>query len=125
MIITIGYVLVGGGVLYIIESLIMKKKQIDLSRLHSIFGFINFGLACLFLVLYFINPSLFSTNTGIENQFLYICFSVLASYYYILAAPISLANSILLGKMKNKGLLFYLNLLATVLLIVSFPLFLK
>lgn len=123
MIITLGYTLVGGGLLYLLEKYIMKKK--DLKRFHSFFGFINVCLACFFLILYFINPSIFSTNTGINNQFLYICFSVLASYYYILAAPISLANSIVLGKMKSRGLLFYMNLLATVLLIVSFPLFLK
>ncbi|MBS7575958.1 MULTISPECIES: hypothetical protein [unclassified Enterococcus] len=125
MLMTLSYLATGGLILFLIESLIIKKKGWDLDRFHQIIGTINLCLVIFFLMLYLLSPDLFSSDVKIKNQFIYICFTILASYYYFLAAPLSIASSFVILKTstKNNGLL-YLNVIASLLLIISFRLFL-
>ncbi|MGX7245056.1 hypothetical protein ACWOC1_09400 [Enterococcus quebecensis] len=126
MLITLCYAIVGGGLFYLIEGIIVKRKKINLCRFHKVTGYINLCLALGFLLIYFINQDIFSKDVTISNEIIYICFSILAIYYYVLALPIALANSLIIIRIKNKEKrIINLNIISCVLLIISVPLFLK
>ena len=126
MLISLSYSIIGGLILYLIEKMVMRKKETDLYSFHKITGIINLCLAIFFLILYLLFPDMFSENVKINNQFIYICFSILASYYYILAAPLSMANSLAILKIKSKNKIqLFINVLAFIILIISFPIFLQ
>lgn len=107
-------------------NVIMKKKKTDLYNFYKIIGIINLCLAIFFLILYLISQDIFSNNINISNKLLYICFTILASYYYILSAPLSIANLLVILKIKSKKkLLLFINALAFIFITISFPLFLQ
>ncbi len=74
---------------------------------YKIVGCINLGLVVIFLLLYLMDPSLFSKDTTINNSYIYVAFSILASYYYILAAPLSIASALIMLKNKSEKKLYY------------------
>lgn len=126
MLITLVYTIIGGVVFYLIEKVIIKRKKTDLRSFHKIIGCINLCLAVVFLGIYFVFPNMFSNDVNISNQFIYICFSILASYYYILAAPLSIANVFIILKTKSEHkVILFINIIACILLVISFLLFLQ
>lgn len=125
MFIALAYTLVGGIILYLIEININKKTKVKLLQFQIVTGWINTILAIFFIFLYYMYPSIFSKDTQITSQLILFCFTVLAIYYYLLAAPLVLANVLILLKVKSKEkLLLYLNTVAYLLLVASYLLFL-
>jgi len=125
MFLIIGYYLFSGGIFYIIfRYLIKQTSRIDFKSISLFLGYVNVALGITFLLMYFMNPSVFSTDVTISNQLLYILMAVFSTYFYLIAPGISMSNLALLYKQKKQALIrnnrFYLGALVNFTAVLCF-----
>jgi len=89
MLFAFGYAIVSTFILYLVYLLVSKKSDRFRIRKPLVISIVNFILTVSFLLFFIVSPTSFTADNTIDNTFLYVAFSIFASYFYLLIIPIS------------------------------------
>jgi len=125
MLLIIGYYLISGVVFYFIFRYISQQTdKVNAKKVPLVIGFINVALGIIFLGMYFMNPSAFSSDVRINNQVVHILMAIFSTYFYLIAPGISTGNLAIIYKQKRQALIknnhFYLALFSNLTAVFCF-----